>query len=165
MSAIGEGKVALIHYVLKDGDGKVLDSSQGRDPLAYLHGTGSIVAGLENALEGKSEGDKVNAVVPPAEGYGEIQGPGPQAVPKKEFGKQADNLRKGMPIRIPDSAGNPQVVWIHDIRGSRVYLDINHPLAGKTLHFDVEVVRIRDATPDEIAHGHAHGPDGHANHH
>lgn len=165
MADIGEGKVALIHYVLKDDDGKVLDSSQGGAPLAYLHGTGSIVAGLENALVGKSTGDSIQAVVPPEEGYGEATGPGPQAVPKREFGKHAAQLRKGMPIRIPDSSGTPQVLWVHDIRGSRVYIDSNHPLAGKTLHFDVEVVGVRDATDDEIAHGHAHGPDGHGHHH
>lgn len=162
--AIADGNVALIHYVLTDDDGKKLDSSRGGPPLAYLHGTGSIVSGLEKALVGKVVGDTVQAVVPPEEGYGERKGDGPQAVPKREFGKHAAQLREGMPIRVPNSAGEPVVVYVHQIRGSRVYIDVNHPLAGKTLHFDVEVVGVREATADEMAHGHAHGPDGHAHH-
>jgi FKBP-type peptidyl-prolyl cis-trans isomerase SlyD len=159
--AIGDGHVAMIHYRLKDDDGKVIDSSKRGTPLAFLAGAGNVVVGLDNALAGKVVGDKLHVDVSPEDGYGEVKGEGPQAVPKREFGKQAKDLRKGMPLRVKASDGTPVVVWVHEIRGSRVYIDINHPLAGKTLHFDVEVVDIRKATAEEVAHGHVHGPGGH----
>lgn len=159
--AIADGTVALIHYVLRDADGKSIDSSRGGEPLAYLHGTGGIVVGLERALTGRVAGDTLQVVVSPEDGYGHAKGPGPQAVPRREFGQHADTLREGMPIRVADSSGAPHVLWVHEIRGSRVYVDSNHPLAGKTLHFDVEVVAVRHASEEERAHGHVHGVGGH----
>ena len=161
MTAIGEGSVATIHYTLSNDEGKVLDTSRGGEPLAFLAGAGNIVTGLENALIGKKVGDTVQVVVPPEDGYGEVTGDGPQAVPKREFGKHASDLREGMPLRLQASDGSPVVVWIHEIRGSRVFIDTNHPLAGKTLHFDVEVLDLREASAEEVAHGHVHGPGGH----
>ena len=153
--------VVTMHYTLTDDDGKVLDSSDGRDPLAYLHGHGGIVVGLENALEGHTPGDEVEVSVPPAEGYGEHNGQEPELVPKRAFGKDAPLLQVGMPIRAETSDGTPVVLWIVEDRGSRVLLDGNHPLAGKTLHFKVQIVDVRQATPEELAHGHVHGPGGH----
>jgi len=153
--------VVTIHYTLKGDEGKVLDSSAGRAPLAYLHGHGNIVTGLETALAGQAVGDKIAVSVPPAEGYGERTGPGPQQVKKKEFGKDANKLTEGMPIRASASDGTEVTLWITKVEGSWVHVDTNHPLAGQTLHFDVEVVEIREATPEELAHGHVHGPHGH----
>ena len=158
---IDADKVVLIHYTLKDDDGTVLDSSAGRAPLAYLHGHANIVTGLENALAGQEVGAKISVSIPPAEGYGERTGPGPQQVKKKEFGKDADKLREGMPIRAQGSDGTDVTLWITKIEGSWVHVDTNHPLAGKTLNFDVEVMEIRAASAEEIAHGHVHGPHGH----
>lgn len=160
---IADGMVVGIHYTLTDDEGTTLDSSAGRAPLFYLHGAGNIVEGLEDELVGKTIGDKLTAHVPPAKGYGELEGPGPQAVPKSEF--KGMDISKGMPFRAQASNGETIVLWITDIRGSRVYVDTNHPLAGKTLHFDVEVIDLREASEDEKAHGHAHGPDGHHHHH
>lgn len=151
-------KVASIHYVLRNDEGKVLDSSSGRAPLAYLHGHGNIVPGLERRLEGHKAGDKVQAVVPPSEGYGESTGE-PQAVHRREFPKDVQ-LYEGMPFRATNSAGEEVVLWIHAIRGAQIYVHTDHPLAGQTLHFDIDIVDVRDASEDEIAHGHVHGPGG-----
>jgi len=158
---IGPDSVVTIHYTLKNGEGKVLDSSDGRAPLAYLQGHGNIVAGLEKQLLGKAVGDKLQAEVPPSEGYGERTGPGPQQVKKKEFGKDAEKLHEGMPFRAASSDGTEVTLWITKIQGSWVHIDTNHPLAGETLHFDVEVLEIREASAEELAHGHVHGIHGH----
>lgn len=157
---IAAGKVVHIHYTLTNDDGEVLDSSAGGHPLAYLHGYGNIVPGLEEGLEGASTGDQRQVDVAPEKGYGELQGDGPQAVRRSEFPKDMD-LREGMPVRAEDGQGNAVVLWITKVEGAWVHVDINHPLAGQTLHFDVEVTEVRDATDVEIAHGHVHGPGGH----
>lgn len=154
MSAIAAKKVVSIHYTLKNGDGETLDSSSDSDPLAYLHGAGNIVEGLENALDGKGVGDKVEAVVPPAQGYGERQGPGPQPVPKAAF--DGADVQPGMAIMAEDPSGNHMPLWVVAVEDDRVLVDGNHPLAGVTLHFDVEVVEVRDATEQELEHGHVH---------
>ena len=159
--AIEDDKVVLIHYILRDDDGQVLDQSAPNQPLAYLHGHSNIVPGLEAALAGHTTGDAIDVAVPPDQGYGERQGPGPQAVPRKELGPEADNLRAGMPLRMRGQNGEIIVLWVTEAKGARVWLDINHPLAGQTLHFSVTVGDIRDATAEEVAHGHAHGPGGH----
>lgn len=156
---IGADKVATIHYTLTNEAGKVLDSSRGGSPMAYLHGHGNIVPGLENRLLGAKVGDAFAAVVPPAEGYGEKQGE-PQSVFRREFPKEM-TLQEGMPLRATNSQGEDVVLWIHGIKGDRVFVHTDHPLAGETLRFDVEVMEIRDASAEEIAHGHVHGPHGH----
>ncbi len=152
-------KVVSIQYTLKNEAGEVLDSSSGGDPLAYLHGAGNIVPGLEKALDGKAVGDKVDAVVPPAEGYGERQGPGPQPVPKSAFG--GADVQPGMGVMAEDEQGRTIPLWVVKVEGEHVFVDGNHPLAGETLHFAVEVVEVRDATAQELDHGHvhAHGHD------
>lgn len=161
---IEAGKVGIFHYTLTDDDGAVLDSSSGRSPMAYLHGHGNIVPGLEKELVGKTAGDAFKAKLAPADAYGERQGPGAQAVHRSNFPKDFE-LVPGRPIRAEGSDGEPITLWITEVKGAQVYVDINHPLAGKTLHFDVEVVGVRAATADEVTHGHAHGVDGHAHHH
>ncbi|MFK7927466.1 MAG: peptidylprolyl isomerase [Myxococcota bacterium] len=161
---LSHGKVGIFHYTLTDDTGEQIDSSRGGGPLAYLHGYSNIVPGLEKQLEGKTVGDAFVANVPAAEGYGERSGPGPQAVHRSQFPKDMP-LEPGRPVNAQDGEGNTVTLWIADVKGAQVYLDVNHPLAGKTLNFDVEIVGVRDATEDEKTHGHAHGPDGHGHHH
>jgi len=161
---ISDGNVVLFHYTLKNGEGETLDSSEGADPLFYLHGAGNIVPGLEEELTGKSVGDKMSVVVPPEKGYGVRGGPGPQPVDRAAFPAEV-TLEVGMQFHAEAPDGSPLTLWISAIEGDQVMVDANHPLAGVTLHFDIEVTGIRSATDDELAHGHPHGPDGTAGHH
>ena len=158
-TAITDGLVVSIHYSLKDDEGDLIDSSEG-EPLSYLHGAGNIVPGLERQLTGKAVGDKVHAVVAPEDGYGERTGPEPQAVPRDQFPAGAD-IEEGMQIMARGPNGKSFPLWVVAVNKDSVTLDHNHPLAGVTLHFDVEVTEIRDATAQERQHGHPHGPHGH----
>jgi FKBP-type peptidyl-prolyl cis-trans isomerase SlyD len=160
LSQVEAGKVVSFHYTLTNGSGEVLDSSADREPLPYLHGAGNIVPGLEQQLSGKAVGDKFDAVVAPADGYGERSGPEPQAVERGAFPPDAP-LQKGMQFMAQTPDGQHIPLWIDRIEGDTVYVDHNHPLAGVTLHFAVEITGIRDATAEEQAHGHPHGPGGH----
>ncbi len=163
-TTIGDGNVVLFHYTLKNAEGEVLDTSDGADPLFYLHGGGNIVPGLEEELTGKSVGDKMSVVVPPEKGYGVRGGPGPQPVERSAFPPEVE-LEAGMQFHAEAPDGSPLTLWISAVEGDQVLVDANHPLAGVTLHFDIEVTGIRSATEDELAHGHPHGPDGTAGHH
>ena len=156
---IDNQKVVQMHYHLTDGDKNVLDSSQGREPLAYIHGVGNIIPGLEKQLAGKEVGDKITAVVEPAEAYGERDDNLMQIVPKSGF-QGDEELQVGMQVQVGTQNG-PAIASVAKIDGEDVTLDINHPLAGMTLHFDVEIMDVRDATKDELDHGHVHGPGGH----
>ena len=159
---IADGTVVSMHYTLKDKEGTVIDTSDGRDPMAYLHGHKNIVPGLERQLSGKAVGDKVDAVVEPNEGYGVRQGPGPQPIPMSAFPEGADKeLAAGMQIAVQGPDGQPMPLWIVDIQGDQVMVDPEHPLAGVQLHFAVEITEIRAASEEELAHGHPHGPGGH----
>lgn len=155
---ITDKKVALIHYTLKNAGGEVLDSSEGHDPLAYLHGEGNIIAGLEEALSGKSAGDKFEVSVEAAEAYGEYDESLVQPVPKEQFGEH--EVEVGMQFHA-DTAIGPRVVTVTAIADKEVVIDANHQLAGEDLHFSVEVVEVRDASEEELEHGHAHGAGGH----
>jgi FKBP-type peptidyl-prolyl cis-trans isomerase SlyD len=155
----GDGKVVSIHYTLKDDDGEVVDSSSGGEPLDYLHGAGNIVPGLEAAMIGRAIGDKFKVTVAPADGYGEVVGE-PRPVPRSAFPPDAD-LEEGMQFFVRGPDGEPHPVWVAGISGDQVLIDANHPLAGENLNFEIEIVAIRDATKDEVEHGHPHGPDGH----
>ena len=147
--------VVSIHYTLTDDDGVQLDASQDQQPLTYLHGAGNIIPGLENALEGKSVGDSLQVVIAPAEAYGEYQDNLVQQVPRALFDADQE-LRPGMRFQAQTDDG-PVSVAITEVADDSVSVDANHPLAGKTLHFDVSVAELRDATAEEIAHGHVHG--------
>lgn len=160
---IGEKRVVTLHYTLKDSKGEVVDSSVGSDPLTYLHGGGEMVPGFEKNLAGKKAGDKHSFVVPPAEGYGERKGKGPQRVPKAAF-EGIGHIEVGMALDTEGDDGRSQTVWITAIDDKAVTIDINHPLAGESLHFEVEVLSVRKATSDEVKHGHAHGAHGHHHH-
>jgi FKBP-type peptidyl-prolyl cis-trans isomerase SlyD len=156
---IAADKVVLIHYTLKDDDGAVVDTSDGSDPLAYIQGHGNLVSGLEKALEGKEQGSAVAVSVPPEEGYGKFDTQLIQKVPKRSM-QGAGEIKKGMQFQAQTPDGM-RVFTVTAVIGDMVTLDGNHPLADKTLHFDVKVVEVRDATEEELEHGHVHGAGGH----
>ena len=159
---IVKDKVVAIDYTLTGSDGEVIDSSQGQEPLVYLHGAGNIVPGLERALEGKAAGDAVNATVEPDQGYGQKNPALVQPVPRAQFPGVQD-IAVGMQFQAQTNHG-PRVVTVVGVDDETVTVDANHPLAGETLRFDVKVVEVRDATQHELDHGHAHGPGGHQHH-
>lgn len=152
---ITKNTVASIHYTLRDDDGTVIDSSEGRDPLQYLHGAGNLIPGMEEGLEGKSKGEKFNLKIEPDKGYGEKDENLVQKVPRSAFGDQ--EVKPGM--RFSTNQGG--VVTVTDVGLESVTVDGNHPLAGVPLNFDVEIMDVRTATADEISHGHVHGAGGH----
>lgn len=156
---ISERSVASFHYTLTDDQGQVIDSSEGREPLTYLHGTGQIVPGLEKAMEGRQAGDQFKVDVAPEEGYGVHHAELMQEVPREAF-QGMDDIQPGMQFqgRGPQGVIN---VTVTKVDADKVHIDGNHPLAGKTLHFAIEVTEVRDASEEEIAHGHVHGEGGH----
>ena len=156
---ISTNKVVAIDYTLTDDSGTVLDSSADGEPLAYLHGVGAIIPGLENALEGKVAGDQVQVHVAPGDGYGDRDENLRQAVPRTHF-EGVDDLEVGMQFRVQGDSG-PIVITVVEIGEEEVTVDGNHQLAGVPLNFDVTVREVRDATEEELSHGHAHGPGGH----
>jgi FKBP-type peptidyl-prolyl cis-trans isomerase SlyD len=156
---IAERHVAYFHYTLTNDAGETLDSSAGREPLPYLHGGGNIVPGLEKALTGKKAGDKLKVDVTPEDGYGPRVEALVQVVPKSAFEGVAD-LKPGMQFQAESNMG-PVSVVVTDVTGDNVTVDGNHPLAGQTLHFDVEITEVREATTEEVLHGHVHGAGGH----
>jgi len=158
---ISENKVVQMHYTLKDEQGNLLDSSEGRDPMAYIQGVGNIIPGLEQQLEGKGKGDKVNAVVTPDNAYGERTDEMVHVVPKSGFQSEgSEELMPGMQVQVETNQG-PTVAIVADIKGEDVTLDLNHPLAGITLTFDVEIMGVREATAEELEQGHVHSVEGH----
>jgi len=152
---ITKDKVAGIHYTLRDKEGTILDTSDGRDPLYYLHGAGNLIIGMEEGLEGKAKGDKFQLKISPSKGYGERDPAMTQKVPRSAFGDQ--EVKKGMKF----STDKGDVVTITEIGLESITVDANHPLAGVELDFAVEIIEVRNATDDELTHGHVHGPGGH----
>ncbi len=152
---IDQHKVASIHYTLTNNEGNILDSSAGREPLTYIHGTGNLIPGMEEGMQGKKKGDKFNLKVTPEKGYGVKSDKLMQQVPRSSFGAQP--IEMGMQFQT----NNGQVVTITKIGLDSVTVDGNHPLAGVELNFAVEVLEVRNATPEEISHGHVHDPGGH----
>lgn len=162
MTVIANDTVVSINYTLTNDKGEVLDQSNG-EPLLYLHGHHNIIPGLENALAGKAVGDKLNVTVNPEDGYGEYLAEAVQEVPRVNF-QGVDNIEAGMQFQTQTSDGHIVLVTVKEVNDEVVIVDGNHPMAGQTLIFDVEIVDIRPATADEIAHGHAHGVGGHHHH-
>ena len=156
---IEKNRVVTFNYTLRDEQGAVLDSSSGRGALSYLHGKGNIIPGLEQALAGKSAGDKLDVTVAPEQGYGARDERLVQIVARAKFGEVA-NLAPGMQVRANGPQG-PRMVTIARVDRDFVTVDANHPLAGRTLLFSLEVADVRKATHEEITHGHVHGPGGH----
>lgn len=157
---IAPQKAVSIDYTLTNDAGEVIDSSAGAAPLVYLHGAGNIIVGLERALEGKQQGDRVQVVVEPADAYGEYS-PELVATLNRSMFEGVDELEVGMQFHASAPDGSMQIVTIRDLDGDDVVVDGNHPLAGQRLSFDVTVVAVRDANAEEIAHGHIHGEGGH----
>jgi FKBP-type peptidyl-prolyl cis-trans isomerase SlyD len=156
---IEKNRVVSFSYTLRDDQGTVIDSSSGRGPLSYLHGKGNIIPGLEQALAGKAVGDKLDVTVAPEQGYGVRDERLVQIVARAKFGEVA-GLAPGMQVRATGSQG-PRIVTVVSVDRDFVTVDGNHPLAGRTLHFSLEVAEVRKATHEEISHGHVHGPGGH----
>jgi FKBP-type peptidyl-prolyl cis-trans isomerase SlyD len=152
---IEKDRVVTIDYKLQDSEGQVIDSSEGSAPLVYIHGNDNIIAGLEKHLAGKKAGDKVNCVVPAKEGYGERDDSLVFKVTKAEFGDGAE-IEEGMQFEAHGEDG-AQIVTVKSIEGDEVTIDANHPLAGEELHFTVKIVDVREATAEELKHGHVHG--------
>lgn len=160
MTTIAKDTAVSIHYTLTLDGGKVIDSSECKDPLVYLHGHGNIIPGLERELLGKSTGEKLNVRVTPEDGYG-VHNPGLiQQVPREAF-QGVETLEVGMMFQAPGEGGHIQLIRITGIEGETITVDGNHELAGKTLNFAVEISEIREASAEELSHGHVHGPGGH----
>lgn len=163
---IAANRVVSIHYQVATAEGESVDASQPGEPLVYLHGQGQIIGGLERALLGKAAGDKVAVEVAPKDGYGEYDPELDVAVPLDAFPKDLRaKLVPGAQFHAEHpTKGTEAVFTVHKVEGGSAYCSGNHPLAGKTLQFKVEIADVRDATKDELSHGHAHGPGGHHHH-
>ena len=157
---IGENSVVTVNYTLTDDAGKVLDSSDGSKPMVYLHGTGSIVPGLEKALVGKGAGDSLKVRVAPAEAYGELIPDGIKTIERSAF-EGVDVVEVGMAFDAEAPDGTEQHIVVTKVEGDNVTIDINHPLAGVALNFDIKILSVREATEEELDHGHSH-EDGHS---
>lgn len=151
---MSQPRVVSIHYTLTNDQGEVLDSSREREPLTYLEGSQNIIGGLESALAEKSQGDQAKVSVEPAEGYGDINEELVQPVPLTAF-EGVEKIEPGMQFQA-QTPGGPQIVRVVKVEDENVVIDANHPLAGQTLHFDVEVVETREPTEEEVEHGHVH---------
>tara|TARA_R110002072_G_scaffold5527_10_gene35430 strand:- start:1439 stop:1918 length:480 start_codon:yes stop_codon:yes gene_type:complete len=152
---IAQHQVVSIDYELKNDDGEVLDSSAGQEPLTYLHGTGGLIPGLEKALEGKAAEDELEVTIPPEEAYGEFNDSLVQKVTTAAF-EGVEKVEPGMQFQAQGNNGELQRIMIVAVEGDDVTIDANHPLAGQTLHFSVQVRDVREATEEEKEHGHAH---------
>lgn len=158
---IAQNRVVQMHYTLTDEDGRTIDTSEGHEPLAYIQGIGNVIPGLEDALEGKAKGDKLQVTIAPEDGYGPRVDEMVQTVAKEGFkSEEGEDLVAGMQVQIETNNG-PSIAMVTKIEGEEVILDLNHPLAGVTLNFDIEVVDVRASTDEEVEHGHVHGPGGH----
>jgi FKBP-type peptidyl-prolyl cis-trans isomerase SlyD len=163
---IKSGTVVNLKYSLKNSKGEVLDEAgvdHSPEPFSYLHGADQIVPGLEQALEGLKVGDKKNVTVTPEEGYGVRSSELQMTVKRAQFPQDLE-IAAGMTFEADAGNGEGMSFMVTGVEGDQVHLDGNHPLAGETLHFAVEVLAVREATEEEQEHGHAHGGDGHHHH-
>jgi len=157
---IASNKVATLHYTLKDDKGALIESSVGNEPLTYIHGIGNLIPGLETKLEGKTVGDKLSVVVKAEDAYGERDEELIEEVERTEF-DDGEELEVGKEFQYDDEDGNIFHVRVVKMDDKMVTIDGNHPLAGQTLAFEVEVLGVRDASKEELEHGHVHGAGGH----
>jgi FKBP-type peptidyl-prolyl cis-trans isomerase SlyD len=156
---VAKDSVVSIHYTLTNDQGTQLDSSQGKDPLAFLQGYQNIIPGLEKEIEGKAKGDKFKTSIAPADAYGEKSAELVQTLPRENF-PNPEALQVGM--QFSTSTENGEMVFqVTNIQDNQITVDANHPLAGTTLNFEIEIMDVRKATDEELAHGHVHGPGGH----
>ena len=152
---IGDNLVVSMHYTLTNDSGEILDSSVGSEPLVYLQGAGNIIPGLEKALVGKMEGSKAQVKVDPSEGYGDIDANLVQDLDRSVF-QGVDTIEVGMEFEAKAPNGQAQRIVVSKVEGEKITIDANHPLAGVVLNFDVEIVGVREATAEEVSHGHVH---------
>lgn len=155
---VTENTVVSMHYTLTDEQGQQLDSSVGQDPLVFLSGAQNIIDGLDKALQGKTAGEKLAVSVLPEEAYGVVHQELIQKVPAENF-QGVDDIQVGMQF-MAQTPGGEQPVTVIGVEDDGIMLDGNHPLAGKTLNFDVEIVDVREASAEELEHGHVHGAGG-----
>jgi FKBP-type peptidyl-prolyl cis-trans isomerase SlyD len=142
--------VVSLDYTLRLGDGEIVDTSDGREPLEFLYGQGQIIPGLEKALNDMEVGDEKDVEVAPADGYGVRDPDAVQLVPRDSFPADMD-LKQGMGFRMRDQLGRAVAAYVAEVRPDEVLLDLNHPLAGETLHFHIKVVALRQATAADLA--------------
>ncbi len=152
---ISRYRVVILNYTARDGSGEVIDSSDNDGPIRYIHGTDDLIPGLEKALEGHATGDRLHVDVPMADAYGARDETLVEAVPQENF-QGIDSIEPGMQFQTEMDDGSPFLVTVVDVNEQTVTVDGNHPLAGKDLSFDLEVVEVREATAEEIEHGHVH---------
>jgi FKBP-type peptidyl-prolyl cis-trans isomerase SlyD len=155
---IQQRSVVTIEYTLKNDAGEVLDKSEGRGPLVYLHGVGNLVPGLEKALDGKAAGDTLDVSLAPEEGYGNRDEKLVRKIPLRKIQDPRPQPGKRYRAQVDDGL---RIVLVTGLSGDYASVDANHPLAGITLHFNVKIVGVREATAEELAHGHVHGQGGH----
>jgi FKBP-type peptidyl-prolyl cis-trans isomerase SlyD len=156
---VEHNKVVVFHYTLNDTEGSFTETSEGREPVVYLHGYGQLVPGLEQAMGGRQAGDAFQSSVAPEQAYGPRDEAAVQRIPIKHLVRPG-KLAPGQVVTVNTSDGQRRATLVK-IGHHNVDVDLNHPLAGKTLNFDIRIVEVRDATAEEIAHGHVHGPGGH----
>ncbi|MEX2365919.1 MAG: peptidylprolyl isomerase [Pseudohongiellaceae bacterium] len=156
---ISQNSVVHFHYILKDENGEQLEDTANGDPVVYLHGHNNLLIGLENALEGKTSGENVSVTLPPDEAFGERRDDSEMEVPTEHL-MGANDWQAGMLAVVNTNQGQRQIRVIA-VDGDKATIDTNHPLAGQTLIFDMEVLEVREASEEELTHGHAHGPGGH----
>lgn len=161
---IAENAVVSIEYTLKDDKGTVLDASEKGEPLVYMHGGGQIIPGLEQALEGKAAGESLTVRVAPADGYGEREPEAVFEVPRAKLPAGVE-LKVGLELANKTREGHVMRFRVAEVHADHIVADANHPLAGEHLNFQVTIARVRAATKEELAHGHAHGEGGHHHHH
>jgi FKBP-type peptidyl-prolyl cis-trans isomerase SlyD len=171
MMEISNEKVVTVHYILRENDekGELIEETYGADPLVYIHGVGMMIPGFEKNLDGKKAGDKYSFIVSAEEGYGPIQEENMVEVPIGNFADENGNvdeelLEIGAPINMTDEDGNQYQGFIAEVMEETLTVDFNHPMAGVVLHFSGEIVDIREASAEELDHGHVHGEGGHHNH-
>lgn len=157
--AVEKDRVVRVHYDIHDASGKLVETSRDEEPLSVLHGHGALLAAIETALTGKQAGDRLALTLAPADAFGERRDDWTQRVSKKYL-PNAARLKPGMPVQLQTDQG-PRTVTVVKVGGKVVDVDLNHPFAGQTLNFAVEVVDVREASAEEIAHGHVHGEGGH----
>lgn len=156
---IAEKCVVSMHYKLTDESGQLIDESKDQ-PLLYVHGTNSLIPGLEKQLDGKGKGDQVKVTVSPEEGYGPVMPQLIQNLPKDTF-QGVDEIQVGMEFEASNENDEMMIVRVEAIEDDEITINGNHPLAGKTLNFDVNILDIREASEEELSHGHVHGEGGH----
>ncbi len=156
---IAKNKVVLMDYKLEDGEGALIDSSEG-EAFAFIQGSGQIIPGLERSMEGRKKGDKFKVVVPCKEGYGEIDAELVETVDRVHLSEIKD-LMVGMQLESRMSDGSARILTVKDIGDKEVVLDANHPLAGIDLTFTIDIIDVRNASAEELSHGHVHGEGGH----